>query len=400
MALYPMAAAERAMKVQEVILRAVSGKILWMQAAEILGISDRSMRRWKQRYEEEGYDGLFDRRRQRPSPKRVPLATVEKVLRLYREQYFDHNVRHFVQSLREEHGITLSYTWVKTALQTAGLVARSRKRGAHRKRRPRRPLPGMLLHVDASTHAWLGAGRGKQDLIVVFDDATSQVYYAQLVEQESTETVMAALKTVIEQQGVFCALYSDRGSHFAFTPLAGGEPDREQKTQIGRALEQLNIELILAYSPQARGRCERLFGTWQGRLVAELRRRQITTPEAANRFLERTWMGYHNRSFTVPAQQAGTAFVAYRGSDLDKIFSIQQERVVGNDNTVRFDNLLLQIESQTFRFSLARCRVLVCRHLDDSLSLFYRQHRLGRYDGQGRPLGQSALSRPGRKKSA
>ena len=174
------------MKVQEVILRAISVKILWMQAAEILGISDRSMRRWKQRYEEGGYDGLFDRRKQRPSPKRVPLETVEKVLRLYREQYFDHNVRHFVQNLREEHGIKLSYTWIKTALQTAGLVARSRKRGAHRKRRPRRPLPGMLLHVDASTHAWLGAGRGKQDLIVVFDDATSQVYYARLVEQEST----------------------------------------------------------------------------------------------------------------------------------------------------------------------------------------------------------------------
>jgi transposase len=396
MGLYPVAAAERAMKVQEVILRAISGKILWMQAAEILGISDRSMRRWKQRYEEGGYDGLFDRRKQRPSPKRVPLETVEKVLRLYRGQYFDHNVRHFVQSLREEHGIKLSYTWIKTALQTAGLVARSRKRGAHRKRRPRRPLPGMLLHVDASTHAWLGAGRGKQDLIVVFDDATSQVYYARLVEQESTETVMAALKAVVAQQGVFCALYCDRGSHFAFTPLAGAEPDRHQKTQIGRASEQLNIELILAHSPQARGRCERLFGTWQGRLVAELRRRQITTPEAANRFLERTWIGYHNRTFSVPAQQSGTAFVPYPGGDLDKIFSLQQERVVGNDNTVRYDNLSLQIESQTFRYSLARCRVLVCRHLDGTLSLYYGQHQVGRYDGSGQALAAASQRRVGK----
>ncbi len=204
------------------------------------------MRRWKQRYEEHGYDGLFDRRRQRPSPKRVPLETVEKVLCLYREKYFDFNVQHFSE-LEEEHGIELSYSWIKAALQTAGLVERSRKRGQHRKRRPRRPLPGMLLHVDGSTHGWLGEGRGKQDLIVVFDDATSQIYYAQLEEQESSPAVMQALKTVVEQQGIFCSLYVDRGSHFVYTPSAGGPPDRQQKTQIGRALEQLGIELIAAH---------------------------------------------------------------------------------------------------------------------------------------------------------
>jgi transposase len=386
MGLYPARALERAMKVQEVILRAVSWKILWMQAAEILGISDRSMRRWKQRYEEHGYDGLFDRRRQRPSPRRVPLETVEEVLRLYRERYFDFNVKHFTEKIQEEHGIELSYSWIKAALQTAGLVERSPKRGKHRKKRPRRPLPGMLLHVDGSTHAWFGAGRGQQDLIVVFDDATSQMYYARFEGQESSQTVMQALRTVVEQQGVFCSLYADRGSHFVYTPVAGGPADRHQKTQIGRALEQLGIELIPANSPQARGRCERLFGTWQGRLVQELRVRDITTLEAANQFLRQYWIGYHNRKFTVPAQQAGTAFVPYRGSDLDKIFSHQEERVVGNDNTVRFENLLLQMESQTFRYSLARCRVLVCRHLDSSLSVYYGQHLLGRYDQQGRLL--------------
>ena len=150
MGLYPARTLERAMKVQEVILRAVSGKILWMQAAEILGISDRSMRRWKRRYEEHGYDGLFDRRRQRPSPKRVPLETVEKVLKLYRERSFDFNVQHFTEKIHEEHGIQLSYSWIKKALQTAGLVERRPKRGPHRKKRPRRPLPGMLLHVDGS----------------------------------------------------------------------------------------------------------------------------------------------------------------------------------------------------------------------------------------------------------
>src|ERR1700694_5686536 len=223
---YTKAAMERAMKVQEVILRAVAKKITWYQAAEILGISDRPMRRWRERYEEFGYDGLFDRRRGKPSPKRVPLAVVEQVLGLYRERYHDLNVRHFYEKLSQEHAIGLSYSWVKQALQGAGLVARGRKRGVHRKRRPRRPLPGMMLHIDGSRHRWL--------------------------------------KEVIERKGVFCALYSDRGSHFWLTPKVGGKVDGYRLTQVGRALRELGVQMIPAYSPQARGRSERNFGTWQG----------------------------------------------------------------------------------------------------------------------------------------
>src|SRR5438552_17167493 len=204
------------MKVQEVILRAMAQKIRWWQAAGIIGISDRQMRRWRERYEEFGYDGLFDRRQGKPSPKRVPVAQVEQVLGLYRDRYFDLNLRHFHEKLHE-----LSYTWVKLALQGAGLVARGRKRGVHRKRRPRRPLPGMLLHIDGSHDRWFQDERG-YDLIVILDDATSEIYYAQLVEEESTLTVMAGLKEVIERKGVFCALYSDRGSHFWLTPKVGG----------------------------------------------------------------------------------------------------------------------------------------------------------------------------------
>ena len=208
---YPEDAWERAVKVQEVILRAMAKKITWWQAAEISGLSDRSLRRWRGRYEQSGYDGLFDRRRGKPSPKRVPVETVEAVLRLYQERYPDFNGRHFHEKLREEHGIELSYTWVKLALQGAGLVKKARKRGVHRKRRPRRPLPGMLLHLDGSSHQWFQDDRW-YDLIEVLDDATSQTYYAQLVEEESTRTVMAALREVIEQQGVFCALHSDRAA--------------------------------------------------------------------------------------------------------------------------------------------------------------------------------------------
>src|SRR5499427_5771481 len=273
---YSRTAMERAMKVQEVILRALAKKITWWQAAEIIGISDRQMRRWRERYEEFGYDGLFDRRRGKPSPKRVPVKTVEQVLELYREKYFDFNVQHFHEKLQSEHGLELSYTWVKQALQGAGFVARGRKRGVHRKRRPRRPLPGMLLHIDGSEHRWFQDERW-YDLIVILDDATNEIYYAQLEEEEATLTVMAGLREVIECKGLFCALYSDRGSHFWHTPKAGGKVDGQRLTQVGRALRDLGIQMIPAYSPQARGRSERNFGTWQGRLPQELRLRGITT---------------------------------------------------------------------------------------------------------------------------
>ena len=249
---YTQAAMERAMKVQEVILRAMAKKITWWQAAEIIGISDRQMRRWHERYEEFGFRGLFDRRRGKPSPKKVPLAVVEKVLGLYREKYFDLNVRHFHEKLQEEHQVEISYSWVKGLLQGAGMVAKGRKRGVHRKLRPRRPLPGMLLHIDGSEHRWFQDERW-YDLLVILDDANSEIYYAQLVEEEATATVLAGLKEVVERKGVFCALYSDRGSHFWLTPKAGEAVDPHRLTQVGRAMRELGVRMIPAYSPQARG---------------------------------------------------------------------------------------------------------------------------------------------------
>lgn len=385
MGLYPARSMERAMKFQEVILRAMSKQITWTQAAEILGMSDRNMRRYRNRLDKGGYDGLMDRRTQRPSPKRVPMADAEAVLRLYREQYFDFNVRHFHEKLREEHRISLSYTWVKNALQEAGLVARAKKRGRHHKRRPRRPLPGMMLHIDGSTHAWLGSEHGRFDLVTVMDDATSEIYYARFVDQESTESVMAALRSVVQSQGVFCSLYSDRASHFVFTPAGASKPDRTVRTQVGRALEQLGIELIHANSPQARGRCERSYRTLQGRLPQELRAAGVHTVEQANRFLG-TYLLQHNKQFTVAATESGTAFVPYAGAELDKIFSKHHERVIGNDNVVTFGKVKLQIERQTFRFSMAKCRVLVCEHLDGTIAIYYGPNQLGRYDAAGLPL--------------
>ena len=391
---YLRAAMERAMKVQEVMLQAMAKKITWFQAAEIMGISDRHMRRWRERYEESGFRGLFDRRRGKPSPKRVPMAVLERVLELYREKYFDFNLRHFHEKLASEHQIGLSYSWVKGVLQGAGLVARGRQRGVHRKRRPRRPLPGMLLHIDGSRHQWFQDERW-YDLIVILDDASSEIYYAQLVEEESTVTVMVGLREVIERKGVFCALYSDRGSHFWLTPKVGGKVDPHRLTQVGRALREVGIRMIPAYSPQARGRSERSFGTWQGRLPQELRLHKIASLEAANVFLREHYIAEYNRHFQVAAAQRGNAFLACRGRDLDLVFSLQFERAVNRDNTVSFQNLSLQIEAVRWRATLAGCQVTVHQHLDGTLSLTHGPHLLGRYTAEG--AAQGATKMPARR---
>ena len=375
---YTRAGMERAMKVQEVILRAISKQMRWFEAAKILGLSGRQLRRLYYRYRTYGYDGLYDRRKGQPSPRRVPLAVAERIFALYREKYFDFSVRHFHEKLWSEHGILVSYSWVKLALQGAGLVAKERQRGVHRRKRERRPMVGMMLHIDGSRHEWLGEGQW-HDLIVVLDDASSEIYYAQLVEEESTATVMAALREVVEQRGIFCSLYSDRASHFWLTPKSGERVDRQRMTQVGRALRDVGIEMIPAYSPQARGRSERNFGTWQRRLPQELRVRGITTREEANRFLRESYIGEMSRRFGVEAAQAESAFVPAGGKDLERIFSLQHERVVNRDNTVSFANRVLQIGRVSWRGTLAGIRVVVSEHLDGSLSVYYGPHQVGRY---------------------
>jgi len=394
---YPMPAVERAMKVQEVILRAMSGKLQWWQAAEILGISCRSMRRLKLRFQHQGYDGLFDRRRRRPSPRKVPLETVQQVLRLYEQQYRGFNVAHFCDQLRQHHGIHLSYQWIKTALQGAGLVAPRAKRGRHHQRRARRPLRGMMLYVDGSTHCWIPALRPAQfDLVAVIDDATSDCYYAQLVPEESTASVMVALRQVIEEHGLFCSLYTDRGSHFFHTPKAGGPVDKSRLTEIGRALAQLGIEHIPSYCPEGRGRMERFFGSWQGRLPQELGRAGVRTIGEANQYIRQRFLPWHRRHWTEPSQESGHAFVPCGNADLEAIFCIQNERTVAADNTVTVGGLRLQIAPQSTRWSYAKCRVKVCQHLNGRWSVRYGPHVLGWYESDG----QSVNRRRGEKQAA
>jgi transposase len=376
---------ERMMSVQDVLLKAMAKKITWWAAAEIIGVTDRTMRRWRERLEEHGYGGLADRRKGKPSGKRIPLAQVEEVLRLYKEMYYDLNIRHFHEKLREEHQIKLSYTWVQKALQGAGLVAKRHKRGPHRRRRPRRPMPGMLLHIDGSKHRWLNDDRW-YDLIVILDDATSEIYYAQLVEEESTRTVMAGLREVIETHGLFCALYSDRGSHFFLTVKEGEKVDKHRLTQVGRAMKELGVQMIAAYSPQARGRSERSFGTWQGRLPQELRLAGISEVAEANRFLREQYIAEFNSKFRVPAAGKGTAFRRTARTDLNLIFSVTAERVVAKDNTVAIGNRHWQIDKTRFRHTLAGCTVTVHEHLDATISIRYGPHVVGQYDQKGERL--------------
>jgi hypothetical protein len=303
----PIREVERMMKLQDVVLKAMAKKLTWIEAAEIAGMSVRNMQRKRQAYIDHGYTGLADHRRGKPSYHRIPMATAEKVLALHQERYFDLNMRHFHEKLCEDHQFEISYSWVKQALQGAGLVRRQKRRGPHRRRRERRPLPGMLLHIDGSKHRWFQDDRW-YELIVILDDATSEIYYPQLVEEVSTRTVMQALREVVESKGVFCALYSDRGSLFFVTPKAGEAVERNRLTQVGRAMKELGVQMIAAYSPQARGRSERSFGTWQGRLPQELRLAEITTLKEANRFLRERYIGEFNSKFVVKATERGTAF--------------------------------------------------------------------------------------------
>ena len=395
---YTRAAVERAMKVQEVILRALSGRQSWLQVADVLGVSPRTVRRLRWRYEHYGYTGLVDHRRRRPSARAVPVAEVQRILQLYRDRYGPRdghpgfNVCHFYQLARRVHRVRLSYTFVKQALQGAGLVAKRRPRGRHRRRREPRPCFGELLHLDGSRHRWLALlPEAYHTMIVVVDDATKQVLYAQLGEDgEGTETVMTALREILERYGIPGAVYTDRAGWAVHTPTAGAAPDRTKLTQVGRALARLGIEHILGYSPQARGRSERANGTLQGRLVNELRVAGITTVGAANRYLRVHFLRQLNRTFARPPADPVNAFVPVGAHDLDQILCHEEERVVARDNTVRLDGLLLQIDKQRGRRSCVGLRVLVRRHLDGRHSVWWGPRCLGRYTAAGRPARDTA----------
>ena len=390
--LYAAAAVERAMKIQQVIVRALSGAITWLQAADILGLDPRSVRRWRARYDAGGPVALYDRRRGRPSRRQAPAPEVQRILRLYRERFAGWNVRHFYRFARRDHAVRLSYSFVKLALQEAGLVRKARARGRHRRRRAPRACFGELLHLDGSLHVWLRCRpEERQTLITVVDDATKRLLYAQLWPGETTAAVFSALHTVCTAWGLPIALYTDR-AHWAFhTPTAGGPIDRTHPTQVGRALAHLGIEHIGAYSPQARGRSERLNRTVQGRLVNELHLAGITTRVGANAYLTERFIADYDEEFAHPPADPSPAFVPLHGVDLDGILCEQDARTVGQDNVVTFDEIPLQLAKQPGRRTCAGLRVTVRRDVHGLLSVWHGARCFGRYDSAGRPL---PLDRP------
>jgi transposase len=372
----------RMQRFEEIHDRFTKGRLSAAAAAEWLGVSERTFRRQRARYEEEGRSGLLDRRLGKVSPHRVPADEVKRVLELYRTRYTGWTVKHFHERLVEKHGIARSYGWTKSVLHASGLVRPAVKRSAHRKKRPRRPVPGMMLHQDGSRHLWLPALERPVDLIVTLDDATSEIYSAFLVEEEGTDSSFQGLLDVFGSRGLPCSLYTDRGSHYFHTPEAGGKVDKDTPTQVGRALAQLGVEHIPAYSPEARGRSERMFGTLQSRLVNELADAGITTLEAANRFLAEDYLPRHNARFAVVPAEPGSAFVPVTGVALAEILCHQEERVVGRDNTVRFEGLVLQIPPSPWRSPFVKATVRVHRYPDGQLALFHGPRRIARYDAQ------------------
>jgi transposase len=373
----------RLMRFETLLDRHERGDLSQQEAADLLGIGERTFRRWRSRFIAEGREGLVDRRLGRPSGHRAPEAEILRMLGLYRTHYDGFTVKHFHEQLQKRHDYKLGYTVTKVRLHGAGLVRPAVKRSAHRKKRPRRPMVGMMLHQDASRHVWIEALGRAVDLVVTLDDATSAILSAFLVEEEGTASSFRGLREVIEAHGLFCSLYTDRGSHYFYTPKAGEAVSKERLTQVGRGLAQLGIEHIAAYSPQARGRSERVFRTLQDRLPKELKLAGIETIEAANLWLRATYIGEHNAAFALEAEQAGSGFVPDPAGVWRQALCVHEERTVGNDNTVVWRNRALQLPPSRLRPHFVKAKVRLHEAPDGLVSIFLGPHHLADYDARG-----------------
>ena len=372
----------RMLKLRDVLSRWEAAELSQMEAAELLGMSERTFRRWSRRFETEGETGLLDRRLGRRSGRAVPDRRMDEVERLYRERYAGFTAKHFHEHLVSEHKFAWGYTWTKTFLQGRGLLARAERRGAHRRKRPRRPMAGMMLHQDASRHVWL-AGLGALDLVVTLDDATSEIYSAILVAEEGTMSTFQGLAEVIAAKGLCCTLYTDRGSHYFHTPEAGGKVAKDVLTQVGRALGQLGIEHIAAYSPEARGRSERAFRTLQDRLVRELALAGLDNDiDAANRFIREVYLPQHNARFAIKPAEAGSAFVPVAESQWRDVLCVQEERTVAPDNTVSWNGRRLQIPPHPARAHFVRAKVRVHDYPNGAMAIFHGPRCLVRWEAR------------------
>ena len=369
-------------KFRDVLDRWNGGDLSMQEAGELLGMSERQFRRYRDRYEELGEAGLIDRRLGKLSTRRVPAEAIEEMLELYRHRYLGWNVKHFHEHLLRDHHFNWGYTFIKTQLHAAGLVDRAKRRGAHRRKRERKPCAGMMRHQDGSRHAWL-EGQPMLDLIVTMDDATSTIYSAFLVEEEGTASSFRGLLETFSSQGLPSSLYTDRGSHYFHTAAAGGKVDPSRLTQVGRALQRLGVEHIPAYSPEARGRSERMFSTLQQRLTREFALAGIADMDAANRFIAEVYLPAHNARFARPPAVAESAFVGADPAQLAEILCIEEDRVVGRDNTVVFGKLRLQLPPSPIRHHYVKAKVKVRRYDDGSIAVFHGPRRIARFNPDG-----------------
>jgi transposase len=360
------------------------GRLTQEEAARLLGVCDRTYRRYLVRYEEQGMEGLIDQRLGQISHRSAPVDEIVALADLYNHRYQGFTVKHFYNWYQRSHGGIRSYTWVKNTLQGKGLVPKASRKGTHRKQRPRAPYIGMMLHQDGSKHEWVP---GKLwDLIVTMDDANSEHYSMFFVEEEGTQSSFQGVNEVINKRGLFASFYTDRGSHYWNTPEAGGKVDKENLTQFGRAMRQLGIEMIPAYSPEARGRSERAFRTHQERLVKELTLAGITEMKQANAYIRDVYMPAYNDEFAVVPEESASMFVPWVGTPIEDILCEQYERTVGNDNCVKFDGLTLQIPSDKYRFHYVKVKVRVYRYPNGKLAIFHGHRKLASFNSQGKEV--------------
>jgi len=372
----------RRMRFEEIYSNRKERGLTVEQAAELLGVHVRTFCRWSRRYESEGAEGLYDKRLGKMANNAAPVDEVISILNLFETKYSNFNVAHFYDKYREWHEGERSYTWVKNHLQKSGLVKKAKKKGAHRRKRPRAPMAGMMLHQDGSDHEWVP--NIKWDLIVTMDDSNNEIYLAFFVAEEGTWSSFRGVKEVIEEYGLFCSLYTDRGSHYWHTPEVGGKVDKNNLTQFGRAMRELNIRMIPAYSPEARGRSERMFKTLQDRLPKELQLAGITDMEKANKFLKETFIPAFNKRFMAKPEHEEKAFVSWSNSlDLDDILCVKEQRIVAKDNTVSYKNKTLQIPKDNYRYHYVKAQVYVHEYMDGTLGLFHGPRLLGKYDKNG-----------------
>jgi transposase len=377
------------MKFENIYNRFSKGKLSCEAAAEILGVSIKTFYRKRQRYDEEDFNGQFDRRLGKESPHRAADKEVEFITRIYNERYKGFSVKHFYEFAQREHGLKRSYNWTRIKLTEKGLVEKSTRGGKHRLRRERKPMEGMMIHQDGSKHRWILALDYDLDLIVTMDDATSEITSIFLVEEEGTSSTFQGVQETIEKKGLFCSFYTDRGSHYFYTEKAGGKVSKTQLTQVGRALRQLGIKHIAAYSPEARGRSERMFGTLQNRLPKELALQNITTIEEANRYIQDTYLPRHNAQFSVKPSCPESAFISWKGClSLKDILCIQEERTVQKDNTIHYDGFILQIPKNEYRQQYIKAEVKVHKYADGKMAAFYGPRCIGQYDAEGKLIKQ------------